>query len=643
MAKATLNSEDRAKLARQAKLAMLARLARLERSGDRGFAMDAVRRCLQVLVPRKREPIVGWVENSIDLSYDRTSSASGKVCLYPYQRDPLEATERPGVRQVTLMWGPRLGKSTVWKFSLLKRLHDGNCSGLILYPSLAMGLKTNADTLEPLIRTLPEVQADLSRRGNITKDSYRLDSCNSIVYFLPGGAQVINYTANWCCLDEADQIEVGNTGEEGENIDQLRALKIRMQTFRNRMLIDCSSPTNYGGLIYQAYKTGSRHVWHLRCLHCGNLTQANQLAFPLKQGSYAGLQWLKDESENIIIDSIRWICPICGHEHTEEDAIEMASSGEYVPQNPEEQEHLSFQVGALANPWLWTWREIAEAQEAAVDTGGRKHLRNNILGMPYEPKRANDLLTQSIPEVLEGKKQDVPSDARSRIACVTAGIDQQATGLSGTNYYVWSVRAWDELGNSWSVGHGLANTVAELDQVVNATYCGQKILLCLMDAGGFAGNEQRTDGFIASHTNTAYYKGGDQRTLALGPGQSWRWSDNVRYLVLCNALHYQEKLLDLVYGVKRAVGYEWHIPAAPDKPYLTQIAAMRPNLRMKDGRGEAFCNWNPGAERHDYFDTEKMSLAAVDVCVQLFRPDQWPRRRLPAYIVAETIRAARRK
>lgn len=625
-----LNSETRA------------RLARLERGSDMAFAVEAVRRCLQILAPREREPIISWVEHNIDLSYDVSSYAKGLVKLYPYQVAPLAAVDDPAVHEITLMWAPRMGKSVIWKWALLKRLNDGDCSCLMVYPSLQMGIKTNQDTVEPLLRAIPAFATDLKRRGNITKESYRLPSTNSIVYYLGSGTQIISYSANLTIGDELDQWNLGNLGEEGENIDNLRALRTRMQTFRNRLMIACSSPTTYSGLIYRAYKTGSRHIYHLRCLHCGNLSPSNQLAFPLKQGSYAGLQWLKDESENIITDSIRWICPICGHEHTEADAIEMASSGEYLSQNPDEVEHLSFQAGALSNPWIFPWRQIAEAQEEAVDTGGRKQLRNNILGMPYEPKRANDQLTQSIPEVLEGKKQDLPITAKSKIAVVTAGIDQQATGLSGTNYYVWSVRAWDELGNSWSVGHGLANTVAELDQVVNATYCGQKILLALMDAGGFAGNEQRTDGFIASHTNTAYYKGGDQRTLALGQGQYWRWSDNVRYLALCNALYYQEKLLDLVYGVKRPVGYEWHIPATPDKAYLTQIAAMRPNTRLKDGRGEAFGNWNHGGERHDYFDTEKMSLAALDVASQLFPPERWTRGKLPAFILAELLRTARK-
>jgi hypothetical protein len=91
------------------------------------------------------------------------------------------------------------------------------------------------------------------------------------------------------------------------------------------------------------------------------------------------------------------------------------------------------------------------------------------------------------------------------------------------------------------------------------------------------------------------------------------------------------------------VGYEWHLPTAPDPAYASQLSAVRPNLRLRDGRGAAFAAWTPGSERHDYFAAEKMALAAVDVSAALYRPDQWPRKRLPAYIVAEAIRASRRQ
>lgn len=610
-------------------------------SRDDLASVDCTARMVRACAPPLREPIVEWCERTVDMGYDLTSRASGPLRLYPYQRAPLEATEDPRVRQVSLMWSPRLGKSTIWKMSLLKRLHDGGLAGLIVYPSLDLGRKTNHDTVEPLLRCLPSLRADLSRRGAVTKDAYRLESARSIVYYLGGGAQIVSYTAGWGVLDECDQVDVGNEGEEGENIDQLHALRLRMQTYPDRLLIACSSPTTRSGVIYGAWRQGSRHVWHLRCQGCGSLHPASQLAWPRKDGSYAGLQWQKADNGSIIADSIRWVCPTCGREHLESEARLMSSQGEYVAQS-DIGEHLSYQAGALANPWLWSWLEIAQAQEDAVDTKGRKHLANNILGRPYEPRPVTDRLAAAIPDVLASRQGDPPSDIRSRLAMVTMGIDQQASGLGAQHYYVWVARGWDEQGNSWSLGHGMAQSLRELDAALTADYCGQRVLLALMDQGGFGDNATRTDPWVAGRTNVLYYKGGDSRTLGLLRGETWQMSRPQRYLVLANALHYQAQLLDLIYGPPRPIGYEWHLPTAPDPTYASQIAAMRPNTRMKEGKGEAFAAWSPGGERHDYFDAEKMALASVDVAMALYRPDQWPRRRFPAYLVAEAIRASRR-
>ena len=170
-------------------------------SSDDIAAWYCAARMVRDCAPPLREPIVEWCERTVDMSYDLTSRASGPLRLYPYQRDPLAATEDPGVRQISLMWSPRLGKSTIWKMSLLKRLHDGGLAGLIVYPSLDLGRKTNHDTVEPLLRSVPSLRADLARRGAVTKDAYRLPSARSIVYYLGGGAQIVSYTAGWGVLD----------------------------------------------------------------------------------------------------------------------------------------------------------------------------------------------------------------------------------------------------------------------------------------------------------------------------------------------------------------------------------------------------------------------------------------------------------
>lgn len=586
---------------------------------------------------KPKSPIDKWVSSTIDLSYDATSAGVGKVALYPYQVEPLLETEKPGTREVTLMWGQRLGKSTIWKFSLLKRLFDGGLSGLIVYPSMEMGLKTNKDTVLPLLRTLPNLKADLAAIGGRKKDSYHLPSARSVLYFIGGGAQIVSYTANWGVLDEADFIKIENADAEGQNVDQLRSLRLRMQTFPRRMLIACSSPTNYGGCIYQNWKSGSRGVWNFACLECGALFPTSQLAFPKADGSYAGLQWQKNDAGDVIEESIRWICPACGHAHVFGEAAEMNRRGRYLHDNGNRTDHRSFQAGALANPALWPWLQIAEAQEMAVDSDGRKFLANTIKGMPYKHVREGDL-SISIPDVLASKKVAYPPDLSSRISIVCAGIDQQSSGLGASKYYVYAVRGWDEHGNSWSLAAGVANSIDELNAVVETSHCGLPVALALIDQGGFEDNAQRTDPFVRSHANVLYYKGGDDRTNSL-KGRRWKPSENQQGLILANAVAYQVKLLDLLYGPPRPNGYRWYIPEDASPAYLEQLGAMQPNNRMKSGNGDAFSNWTPSSVRHDYFDAEKMALAALDVACRYLPATRFRRGAAPLFVRAEMLRA----
>lgn len=601
------------------------------------IAQYAVAAMWDRLAVKPKAAIDKWVSNTIDLSYDATSAGVGKVTLYPYQIEPLRETEHPGTREVTLMWGQRLGKSTIWKFSLLKRLYDGGLSGLIVYPSMELGLKTNKDTVLPLLRTLPNLKADLAAIGGKKKDSYHLPSARSVLYFIGGGAQIVSYTANWGVLDEADFIKIDNADAEGQNVDQLRSLRLRMQTFPDRMLIACSSPTNYSGCIYQNWKSGSRGVWNMQCIECGALYPTNQLAFPKADGTYAGLQWQKNDAGDVIEDSIRWVCPSCGHEHTFADAEEMNRRGCYIHENGSRTDHRSFQAGALANPALWPWLQIAEAQEMSVDSDGRKFLANTIKGMPYKHVREGDL-SISIPDVLASKKITYPADLSSRLSIVCAGIDQQSSGLGASKYYVYAVRGWDEQGNSWNLAAGIANSTEDLTQIIEASYFGMPIALALIDQGGFEDNAQRTDPIVRSHSNVLYYKGGDDHTNSL-KGKRWRASDNQQKLILANAIAYQVKLLDLLYGAPRPNGYRWYIPEDASPSYLEQLGSMQPNNRLKVRNGDAFNNWTPSSTRHDYFDAEKMSLTALDVACRYIPAHRFKRGAAPLFIRAEILRA----
>ena len=591
-----------------------------------------VKQLLKGIKPVVVEDICDWCEKHIDLSFDHTSNAHGLVHLYPYQREILEATDNPECREVTLQMGQRLGKSQSWKFALLKRVHDGNLSGLIVYPSLELGERTNRDTVVPLLQTLPEAVADLSQRGNKLKNSYHLPSLSSVVYFLGGGSQVISATANWCVLDESDFIELQNSEDEQKNMSQLKALRLRMQSFQRRMLIVCSSPSQYGGVVHQNWKRGSMGEWHMRCLHCGKLSPVKQLAFMTDGKGWAGLQWKKDNNNEVIEDSIRWICPHCLHEHTYQEAQEMNNQGQFVHQRPNNTLHRSFQVGALGNPSLWTWLEIAQAQEDATDGDGKKYLANTILGMPYKHVAEGDS-SVSIEEANRQRQIDYPKDLENKLVMVIAGIDRQASEIANSKYFVSVVRGFCDNGNSYLLSCGIDQTLEDVERRINGTYCGHKVTLALMDNGGFETNELQP--FIESHPNLYWYKGTNARLI---DGKDWELSKNVKKLFLCNALGYQVRLLDTLYTTRHGEGNRWYLPLNIDQDYFQQLCNVQPARAMKDSNNYAFENWcSYGSARRDYFDCEKQIFVGVDLACHFIPADKFPDGHKPVFWVKKEL------
>ena len=599
-----------------------------------------LRQFLKGIRPAEKEDICSWVESHIDLSFDHTSSASGLVKLYPYQREVLEACDNPDVQEVTLEAGQRLGKSQIWKFALLKRVHDSGLSGLIVYPSLDLAERTNRDTVIPLLQTLPEAARDLASRGNKLKSSFHLPSQNSVIYFIGGGSQVISSTANFCVLDESDFIELQNADDEQKNMSQIKALRLRMQSFKTRMMIVCSSPTQYGGVVHTNYKRGSMGEWHLRCLHCGELSPVNKLAFYLDGDKWAGLQWRKDENGSVIEDSIRWICPHCLHEHTYNDAVAMNEAGQYVHQRPSNVLHRSFQVGALANPALWTWREIAQAQEDATDGEGKKYLNNTILGVPYKHVAEGDT-SVSVEEANRKRQIEYPNDLETRLSVVLMAVDQQKSELAGSKYYVYVIRGFDELGNSYLLSSGTENSLAGLKEKLDGVYFGHKVDICLADQGGF-NNADDLDLFIQGNKRAFYYKGTSGKILENKPFVA---SQNEKKLFIADAIKYQCKLLDLLYSPKRPKGYGWYLPTNVDDGYFQQICNVQPNTRMsKDGNGFVYANWCAyGGARRDYFDCEKEILVALDIMGAYYPANAYVKKHMPLFLAKEKIMELARK
>lgn len=591
----------------------------------------ATRIMLNAMRAKEKQPICEWVESNVDLSFDQTSSASGLIHLYPYQREVLEACDDPRVTDVTFQAGQRLGKSQVWKAALLKHVADGGCIGLIMYPNEKLGKRTNQDTVEPLLKSLPDVAGDLAIKSNNLKDGYHIPSRNSIIYFLGGGSQAISYTANFAIMDEADFIELPNADAEDEMMSQVRALRLRMKTFKEKKFLVFSSATTFGGVVHQAWKKGSMGTWHLRCLGCGEYSSTNKLAFFVDGSKWAGLQWEKDDGGEIVPDSIRWICPVCGRAHIEAEAIEMNRQGKYIHQR-NSAAHRSFQVGALAQPLFWRWAEIAQHQEDASSGDGdaKKYLANTVLGMPYKHVRDGDP-SVTIEAQNEARKIDYPADLAARLAIVVAGIDRQSSDLQG-RYFCSVVRGFCDDGSSYLLTAGYDGSMEEVKARISASYLGQPVRLAVIDNGGFT--TQDTDPYVFALKNLWYYKGAGANQLG---ELEFAKAKEAKKMWVANAIKYQVRLLETLYTSGKP---GWYLPHDVFPDYFTQLCNVRPGSgNMKDGRNTEFQNWcSTHDARRDFFDCEKMLLVALDVCCQYIPAQGFPLGHKPRFYVERMIR-----
>jgi hypothetical protein len=504
----------------------------------------------------------------------------------------------------------------------------------MVMPSEVMASRAMEDTVKPLLCRIPSVRQDWSVRGNVKKDGIHLPSSNAVLYVLGASNQIIGYTASWTYMDEIDFAQTVQQDAEQKNMDNIKALRLRMRTFQRRMMILCSSPTTAGGAINTEWKAGSQGTWHWRCRNCGELSPTDKFAFFHEDG-WRGLQWKKDDNGIIIPESVVWICPFCGHVHHEDDAAEMNRQGCYVHARESQTVHRSFQAGALAaSPDLWSWKELAECQEAATDADGKKFLYNTCFSRPYVHRKENDL---SIEDSVKSKQTKYPDDLSSRIAIVLGSADQQASIEGHHKYFTAVVRAWCDDGSSYLLESRTCNTLDELGSIMEDRYFGHKVAMCLVDSGGF---EIESDllPYVRSKSYMFLYKGTSSAKI---DGKDWIKSTAYGgKLFLVSALVYQIRLLTEMYAT---TPNRWWMTQNPDPTYLQQVMAMRPNTRQtKDMNGMSFENWCSNSERKDFWDAEKMNLACFDIACSVFPASAFPLGHKPkCWVRDQVIRLAR--
>jgi len=486
--------------------------------------------------------------------------------------------------------GPQqTGKTLSWLVGLVWSFIYKPCLSLVVYESEDKAEAINAEKLRPVLQNIPPLAAELSRPKSSRVNGYSFSSLRS--YFMGAGTPTTSYSAKIRVADELDKWKSHES--KIANLDEVR---FRARSFYESMLAKVCTVDGgaEGSAIWQEFLKSSQGYWHLRCKECGELS--------LRSCDIHNLQWELTDDGKIVDDSIRLICPLCKHEHTEGDKKEMNLRGDYIHARPELFDTAAgFQWGGLA-AWTvdaFTWKKIAAAQMEAGKSGDyRDQLKfdNAVRGLPFMRRHSGNNETTI-------KKHCAPLPAPEAIKYKFLSADTQDYS------FYWVVRGFDDKRNSYLLSHGKAANLEELAEAIDANAPA----LTIIDAGGHRAKEVQA--FAYSRGGILQYKGYTQSSTLT----RWDISKNDPRLVLANPKIYQAELLYSIYGRANAVEKLWLLPPEISKEYMEQLLDMHPNKRMKAGHD--YRNWEGTGNDH-YFDAEKMLLVAHDVYTFLINKHQ---------------------
>lgn len=542
----------------------------------------------------------------MSLTDDPSAALDGLVRLEPYQREPILSQFAPGVREVVVMAPEQTGKSCVWRWGLVYRMVHQPGPMWVVYESDDKAEDINNETLLPMLQRLPEVADQLTRK-TATKRRYSLAN-GTVLDFSGAGADITSKPRQFGVADELDTWPLG-AEDIRRNLENFRK---RFRTFwaaGSGCLVIVSSPKGATSIVGEEWESGSQGIWHLRCDGCGGLTMASR--------DIRHLQFDRTEAGAVVPESLRLVCPACGHRHEESRAQALNDAGgyEHRQDNPRKR---TYQWGALACPRVFSWADIADAQILAGKSSSprvQQNFDNSWRGIPFRPRKADGATL----DLLRSHCAPLP-DPAILAGCFFAA-DTQDQG------WWWVVRGVDAAGNSYRLGCGYARSEPELAAAWDDRYLGLRPALGLIDHGGHGQKPDQVLRFCAAHRGIYAYKG-DPRI-----GTRWKPAKETPLLFLANSNQYKADLLYYLYTQTRRGENYWYLPPDPGEEYLAQLAA----LRKPETGANTYERWDPGQRDDHYFDAEKMWLVALDMARAQLPREAW--RIAPGPTAVEIARA----
>ncbi len=326
------------------------------------------RRAFKALKPPPRLPLAGWIESNVHLP-DTVSALVGKVTLWEFQRGICEAIDNSDIERVTLIKPVRVGFTTLLTSTIGSYCANAPAPMLAVLPTEADCRDYMVSDIEPIFAASPTLRGILS---DDTEDSGR----NTLLSrrFAGGSLKIVaaksqrnlrRHTAKILLLDEIDGMEPGPEG------DPITLAERRTLTYRDRKIIEGSTPVFDHGPVSRQYALSDQRIFEVPCPECGEFNE---------------IMWshiVRPEGEP---ERAHYVCPHNGCVVEERHKVSMVAAGRWRITAPQVKGHAGFRLNALVSPHAHaSWGKLAaEFLKAKNSPDTLQTFVNTLLGQAWK-------------------------------------------------------------------------------------------------------------------------------------------------------------------------------------------------------------------------------------------------------------------
>ncbi|MFS2326552.1 phage terminase large subunit family protein [Brucella sp. H1_1004] len=395
----------------------------------------------EALTPPPKLKLSDWIEKTVYLP-EGVSSLTGRVRLWPPQREIADTIGDSAIERVTLVKPVRVGFTTLLTSAMASFCSNDPSPILSLLPTEADCRDYMVSDVEPIFDASPDLQGlltgDVDEGGRNTLLSRRFPGGFLKVIAAKAPRNLRRHNVRILFIDEADGMSATKEGSP------ILLAERRTLSFADRKIVMGSTPVyEETSHVLQAFKDSDQRIYEVPCPECGHFHEIQ----------WSDIHWPEGEPEKAY-----YVCRECGSVVDERHKPGMVTNGRWRSLKPDVKDHAGFRMNALISllPNASWGRLAKEFVSAKNDPSKLQTFINTILAQGWKENtdelddielasRAEDF--SLVAEAAEDESETDTTGIPIQVLIITAGVDVQDDRLEVTFI------GWDKEGIPYALGH----------------------------------------------------------------------------------------------------------------------------------------------------------------------------------------------